>query len=57
MFIVDLGVIWKGSMSDVRISEINLSISYGSKGMFKVNVDNRQTDRLYKNNMSPIIRL
>ena len=33
-----------------------VSVSYGSKVIANVTVDNKQTDRLDKNNMPPIIR-
>ena len=37
-------------------AKYEVSISYGSKVIAKVKVDNRQTDRQDKNNMPPIIR-
>ena len=38
-------------------AKYEVSISYGSKVIMKVKVDNRQTDRQDKNNVPPIIRL
>ena len=37
-------------------AKYEVSISYGSKVIAKVKVDNRQTNRQDKNNMPPIIR-
>ena len=60
--IIDLVVIGKGVISGVCMPNLK-SISYGSKVIAKVKVDNRQTnkqtnkqtDKKDKNNMHPII--
>ena len=41
----------------VEYAKYEVPISYGSKVIAKVKVDNRQTDKQDKNNMPPIIRL
>ena len=54
--VIDFGVIWKDIITWVILhTKYAASISYGSKVLANVKVDNKQTDRQNKNSIPPII--